>query len=49
MFGSFGSTTVVNPSPPVVMYQSALTMPCTVFVRDGPPTVLLSCVPPYTW
>jgi hypothetical protein len=29
-----------------VTNQSLLTMPCSETLRDGPPRVLLSCVPP---
>ena len=49
MLGSVGSTCGLNPSPPTVMNQSSLVMPCVDVVRDGPPSVLLSWVPPYTW
>ena len=48
IFGSSGSTRAWKPSPPWVMNQSLLRIPCTLSVRDGPPTDELSCVPPYT-
>jgi hypothetical protein len=46
MLGSVGSTAGSKPSPPSVTNQSALVIPCSVRVRDGPPRVMLSCVPP---
>ncbi len=46
MSGLPGSVAGWCPSAKIVMNQSALRMPLTLSVRDGPPCVLLSCVPP---
>ena len=46
MFGLVGSITGSKPSPKTVMNQSLLRMPWTLLVRDGPPWVALSWVPP---
>ena len=45
MFGSLQSTWVSKPSPASVKVQSEFTMPAELIVRDGPPRLLLSCVP----
>jgi hypothetical protein len=46
VFGSSGSMRETKPSPPLVWNQSALTIPDWLRVLAGPPTELLSCVPP---
>jgi hypothetical protein len=46
MSGLVGSTAGWWPSAKSVMNQSLLRMPLMVSVREGPPWVLLSCVPP---
>jgi hypothetical protein len=46
MFGSAGSTRGWKPSPPATKNQSELRTPFSLSVRDGPPQVELSCVPP---
>ena len=46
MSGLVGSTWEKKPSPPWVMNQSALAGPWWRSVRFGPPSVLLSWVPP---
>ena len=46
MSGFPGSIAAKKPSPPCVTNQSSFRMPWTLSVRDGPPSVVLSCVPP---
>ena len=48
MSGFSGSMTGSKPSPPSVTYQSEFRIPALSAVCEGPPSVLLSCVPPYT-